>query len=62
MKKSKISSFLSLGIVSLLVLTGCQDPETSQLENSSQETGNFALFHVLFSKNIVIFKGLVYNT
>jgi len=38
MKNSKISSFLSLGIVSLLFLTGCESPETSQLENSSQET------------------------
>ncbi|NBD18609.1 MAG: molybdate ABC transporter substrate-binding protein [Cyanobacteria bacterium] len=38
MKNRKISSFLSLGIVSLLFLTGCESPETSQLENSSQET------------------------
>jgi len=38
MKNSKISSFFSLGIVSLLFLTGCESPETSQLENSSQET------------------------
>jgi len=38
MKNRKISNFLSLGIVSLLFLTGCESPETSQLENSSQET------------------------